>query len=164
MTYEGGDRREKSGLERAFEDFASHMLTLTTDHKEELERHTESNNEKMQVLVAGQQRNERTLTELKESQIRTEGKIENIQANVSKIEGRQEKNSEEINRLQADNETAKNQRSTLFHKVDELESGPKSQQGFWQTDNAKYLIWLGIFLVVGLIGLAGYNISIKDIA
>ena len=41
--------------------------------------------------------------------------------------------------------------------------GQIAMASFWNGPNAKYLLLFGIALVVGLIGLAGYNISLKEV-
>lgn len=44
------------------------------------------------------------------------------------------------------------------------EDRASGRSSFWESGNARLVLIIGAALVIGLIGLAGYNISIKDFA
>ena len=40
--------------------------------------------------------------------------------------------------------------------------GELNKNGFMSSDNGKYVIWAGILIIIGLLGLAGYNVNLAQ--
>ena len=59
-------------------------------------------------------------------------------------------------------------KDTLFGHItgikDAIRTGGTIASGsFMTSENGKYVIWAGILIIVGLFGLAGYNVNVKDL-
>ena len=48
-------------------------------------------------------------------------------------------------------------------KIPKGKDSTVSGSSFWESSNGKYVIWAGIIVLLGLLGLAGYNVSLNDI-
>ena len=105
----------------AFEDFRDSMKAAMSGFHQELQLHTTNNEDKMRVLVAGQDRIDTKLQSLHDDQLITKITLEAISVTMDKMQATQVENSGELREHRSELNSAKSQRGSLFVKVDSLE-------------------------------------------
>lgn len=83
------------------------------------------------------------------------GQLQEIKRKVDPIAEQVAVHTHAISQLSVD-------KDTIFGHITKLKDTVRGGS-FWDGPNARYVILAGLILLVGLFGLAGYNISLKDI-
>ena len=105
----------------AFKEFRDSMKLAMSGFHEELQLHTTNNEDKMKVLVAGQERIDRNLQTLHDDQLVTTTTLGHISETMKEMQATQVENSGEIREHREQLKTAGNERVSLRDKVALLE-------------------------------------------
>jgi hypothetical protein len=105
----------------ALKDFRDAISEHMKGFHQELETHAKDNRKSIQMLVEGQERNDKNLQILHDDQLRSETIVQGIKETMDKMERNQADNSGEIRELRAESNMSKTERNELYNKVGVLE-------------------------------------------
>lgn len=86
------------------------------------------------------------------------GQLSDIKTTLAPLSTQVAVNADNIGELKKD-------KDTIFSHITQVKDSirGRSSTSFWDGPNARYVIMGGLVILVGLFGLAGYNISLKDL-
>lgn len=133
----------------------SMIMDELKQHGEDLREHSRKADESSREL-------QRQVGEIRENQKGVETQVDSINQQLGEIKttlrpiaNQVAVNSNNIDALEKD-------KDAIFSHITNLKDTVRGGS-FWESPNARYVILAGLILLVGLFGLAGYNISLKDL-